>query len=71
MDGDGRIFLLEINPNCGILYPPGMHGTADFILTLDDAHGHMTFIDAIIETALLRHRRWVSAFACIGCPPGG
>ena len=24
----GEIHLLEINPNCGVLYPPGLHGSA-------------------------------------------
>ena len=28
MDGAGEIYLLEINPNCGVLYPPGLHGSA-------------------------------------------
>ena len=43
------MYLLEINPNCGVLYPPGLHGSADYILQLDPGHGHMAFIDAILE----------------------
>ncbi len=38
----GRIFFLEINPNCGIFYPEGAYGSADVILSLDPQVGLVT-----------------------------
>lgn len=55
MDESGRLFLLEINPNCGIFYPPDGPGTADFILQFDP-RGHQGFIDLIFATAQNRKR---------------
>eukprot|EP00198_Chlamydomonas_reinhardtii_P012983 XP_001702320.1 predicted protein [Chlamydomonas reinhardtii] len=52
----GEIHLLEINPNCGVLYPPGLHGSADYIMSLDPAHDHLAFIRTIVAAALERHR---------------
>ncbi|KAG2482940.1 hypothetical protein HYH03_018165 [Edaphochlamys debaryana] len=59
LDPHGGLWLLEINPQCGVLYPPGQHGSADFILALDPSrkHDHMAFIRSILDTALERHRR--------------
>lgn len=39
VDERGEVYLLEINPNCGVLYPPGLHGSADYILSLDPTGG--------------------------------
>lgn len=50
----GQPFFLEINPNCGIFYPPGYEGTADFILETDPM-GHEGFIDTVIAAAMARH----------------
>lgn len=53
----GKVYFLEINPNCGVFYPPEeMDGAcADFILSLDQQHGgHAGFIDAIVHAALHR-----------------
>ncbi|GIL80083.1 hypothetical protein Vretimale_12916 [Volvox reticuliferus] len=52
----GDIYFLEINPNCGVLYPPELAGSADFILTLDPDHNHRHFIAAILASAVHRHR---------------
>ena len=30
-----EVVFLEINPNCGIMYPPGQEGSADFILQME------------------------------------
>ena len=35
MDATGTIYMLEINPNCGIFYPPTDPGSADFSLMND------------------------------------
>ncbi|GLI71226.1 hypothetical protein VaNZ11_016343 [Volvox africanus] len=55
VDSSGEVYLLEMNSNCGMLYPPGLHGSGDFILTLDPHRDHMHFIRTIINTALQRH----------------
>jgi D-alanine-D-alanine ligase len=50
---DGEFYMLEINPNCGIFYPPSSPGSADFSL-LNDTIGHQGFMDHIIRSALKR-----------------
>ncbi|KAG2425031.1 hypothetical protein HYH02_015082 [Chlamydomonas schloesseri] len=55
VDAAGDIYLLEINPNCGVLYPPGLHGSADYILSLDPEHDHAHFLSTIFATAITRH----------------
>lgn len=56
MDGAGELFILEINPNCGLFYPPEAMGSADLIL-LADPRGHAHFIDMILRSALKRGRK--------------
>lgn len=53
MNQKGEIFLLEINPNCGIFYNPANPGSADFIL-LNDSRGHVGFTETILRSALNR-----------------
>ncbi len=53
MDGDGNLYMLEINPNCGIFYPPGQFGSADEILAASPG-GHRAFAEHILATALRR-----------------
>jgi len=55
MNQDGELFLLEINPNCGIFYPPSEPGSADFIL-LNDPLGHKGFLHLILGSAIKRRR---------------
>ncbi len=50
---DGEFYMLEINPNCGIFYPPSAPGSADFSL-LNDPIGHQGFMDLIIRSGLKR-----------------
>lgn len=52
----GELYLLEINPNCAVFYPPGQFGSADLILAADPA-GHRGFLDHQIQCALRRHAR--------------
>ena len=56
MDRHGEIFMLEINPNCGIYYAPSDPGSADLAL-LHDPAGHQGFTDLLIRAALARHAR--------------
>jgi hypothetical protein len=56
MDRDGRLFTLEINPNCGIFYPREAFGSADFILDASPG-GHAAFFEHVLETGLARRDR--------------
>jgi D-alanine-D-alanine ligase len=56
VDAGGRIFVLEINPNCGVFYPEDSYGSADFILAADPA-GHRGFLNHLIACALRRRDR--------------
>jgi D-alanine-D-alanine ligase len=51
MDADGTIYMLEINPNCGIFYAPNEPGSADFCLIHDPAYSHHKFLKLIIRSA--------------------
>jgi D-alanine-D-alanine ligase-like ATP-grasp enzyme len=55
-----KVVLLEINPNCGIMYPLGQEASADFILDL--AHAREDFVKLQIHEALHFHERTVPAF---------
>ncbi len=56
MNAAGELFLLEVNPNCGIFYPPEAMGSADLAL-LHDERGHTHFVEAIIRAALQKGRK--------------
>ena len=56
MDANGDIYMLEINPNCGIFYPPHEPGSADFSL-LNDPVNHTKFMKLIIRNAQMRQTR--------------
>jgi D-alanine-D-alanine ligase-like ATP-grasp enzyme len=55
IDRDGRLFVLEINPNCGIYYPASDPGSADLCL-LHDPEGHEGFTRHIMAAARRRPR---------------
>ena len=52
----GTPYMLEINPNCGVYYPPKDYGSADICLSLDP-EGHEGFTRQLVAAALGRHRR--------------
>jgi D-alanine-D-alanine ligase len=56
VDAAGTPFMLEINPNCGVYYPPTDPGSADLCLARDPA-GHEGFTRRIVGAALRRHER--------------
>ncbi|NNC86930.1 MAG: D-alanine--D-alanine ligase [Akkermansiaceae bacterium] len=56
VDAGGTPFMLEINPNCGVYYPPTDPGSADLCLARDPA-GHAGFTRQIVAAAFARHRR--------------
>lgn len=55
MNADGKLFTLEINPNCAILYAPEDQGPADVPITFDP-DGHRGFFDRIFRSAILRQQ---------------
>ena len=59
MDAAGRLYMLEINPNCGVFYPIEEYGSADFILvndlgTPEHVGGHAGFLDHMFQLAFRR-----------------
>ena len=56
VDRSGKPYMLEINPNCGVYYPPKDYGSADICLSLDP-EGHAGFTRQLVAAALGRHAR--------------
>ena len=54
VDSEGTPYMLEINPNCGVFYPPADYGSADICLSLDPA-GHEGFARQLVAAAVARH----------------
>lgn len=54
VDESGTPFMLEINPNCGVYYPPTDPGSADLCLAEDPA-GHEGFTRQLVAAAFRRH----------------
>lgn len=54
VDPEGTPYMLEINPNCGVFYPPTDPGSADLCL-LRDPGGHEGFARQLVDAALRRH----------------
>jgi hypothetical protein len=57
---NGKVYFLEINPNCGLFYPEDEFTSADCIIH-DDPQGIEGFTKRILHVALLRHQRIVSS----------
>ncbi|MBI1795348.1 MAG: hypothetical protein HYR70_14320 [Chloroflexi bacterium] len=55
MNEKGELFILEINPNGGILYLPEEYGPADYMI-LYDADGYDGFFDRIFRSAIIRQK---------------
>ena len=56
LDPEGRLFFIEINPNCAIFYPDENGGTADMILAFDGGQ-KPRFLQDMMRHALLRQKR--------------
>jgi D-alanine-D-alanine ligase len=56
VDAHGTPFMLEINPNCGVYYPPTDPGSADLCLAQDPA-GHEGFTRQLVAAAFARHEQ--------------
>jgi D-alanine-D-alanine ligase len=61
MASDGTIYMLEINPNCGIFYSPEEPGSADFSLIHDPVYNHQKFLKLIIRSAQKRQNTLLSS----------
>jgi D-alanine-D-alanine ligase len=55
MNAAGELFILEINPNSGILYVPEEYGPADYMI-LYDPQGYDGFFDRIFRSAFVRQK---------------
>ncbi len=55
MNEKGELFILEINPNGGILYRPEEYGPADYMI-LYDKDGYYGFFDRIFRSAIRRQK---------------
>jgi hypothetical protein len=60
MSADGTIYMLEINPNCGIFYAPHEPGSADFSLINDPVYNHQKFLKLIVRAAQSRRDNMLS-----------
>ena len=56
MNAQGELYMLEINPQGAVFYPPEAPGMADYILRFDP-RGHTGFIDLLFRSAFARHKR--------------
>lgn len=54
VDRRGTPHMLEINPNCGVFYPPTDPGSADICLA-HDPDGHAGFARNLVRAAFRRH----------------
>jgi D-alanine-D-alanine ligase len=52
----GELFLLEINPNAGIMFKPAQYGPADCMI-LYNSEGYKGFLNRMFHAAILRHKR--------------
>jgi D-alanine-D-alanine ligase len=55
LDPEGRLYFIEINPNCSIFYPDDNGGTADIILAYDGGQKNR-FLENMIAHALKRQQ---------------
>jgi len=60
IDGAGELFVLEMNPNPGIMFPSEEYGPADYMI-LYDADGYRGFLDRVLAAAVARHEARVAA----------
>jgi D-alanine-D-alanine ligase len=63
MDGQGELYLLDLNPNCAIYYPPGI-ATADKILS-NHPDGHRCFTEIIFHLARQKKRQTAGEYYAI------
>ena len=62
MGPDGELYMIEINPNCGILFKPEDLGPADVMMEYD-SRGHAGFLDRIFRAAIIRNQTEIQTSA--------
>jgi hypothetical protein len=62
MRDDGELVMIEINPNCGILFKPEHFGPADTAMEYDRG-GHAGFFDRIFRAAVIRQRERMARYS--------
>ena len=55
MGKDGHLYMIEINPNCGVLFKPEDLGPADVMMEYDP-DGHSGFLDRVFRAAIVRYQ---------------
>ncbi len=55
MNEKGELFILEINPNGGIMFKPEEYGPADYMI-LYDKDGYRGFFDLVFRSAIVRQK---------------
>lgn len=55
MNEKGELFILEINPNGGIMFKPEEYGPADYMILYDE-DGYKGFFNRIFKSAFLRQK---------------
>jgi D-alanine-D-alanine ligase-like ATP-grasp enzyme len=55
MNDKGELYILEINPNGGIMFKPEEYGPADYMI-LYDPDGYKGFFDRIFRAAIVRQK---------------
>ena len=60
MNDKGELFILEINPNGGIMFKPEEYGPADYMI-LYDPGGYKVFFDRMFEAAIARQKMRTAA----------
>ncbi len=56
MNGNGKLYFLEINFTCSVFYSEGYEGSADYILQYDGI-GQLGFLQQMISEGIARHKR--------------
>ncbi len=57
MDGDNNLYVCDVNPYCGLYYPPDQYGSADLIIVNSKKTNHRAFTDHILRCAVQRHNK--------------
>ena len=60
MNDKGELFILEINPNGGIMFKPEEYGPADYMI-LYDPGGYKVFFDRMFKVAIARQQMRAAA----------
>jgi D-alanine-D-alanine ligase len=55
MNEEGELFVLEINPNAGMMLRPEEYGPVDYMV-LYDPGGYKVFFDRIFQAAIIRQK---------------